>query len=178
MPIYHAAITAAADYLARRALHRQAHLERIMDLRARGLVIGGGPAPDGRTADIFYRAAELRDLVRLIEDDPYRRGGVWTAYVPRAFAAFVEPWELPPLVTDGSRQATIVEGAAADPDLASFALIELRGHGRLACGGLFEGGATLALLRTPDPAEATGWLAGTGLWRVDGLAARPLLHVL
>jgi uncharacterized protein YciI len=178
MIVFHAAITAAADYFERRAAHREAHLERILALRARGLVVGGGPAPDGRTADLFYRVAQPPEVARLIEEDPYATGRVWTAYALRSFSQFVEPWELPPPVTDGSRRVTIVEGPATDPDMATFALIELRGAGRLAFGGFFEDGQALALLRTADAAEAAGWLAGTGFWTADRLAARPLLYVL
>ena len=178
MLVYHAAITAAEDYLERRTSHRQAHFERIVGLRAQGLVIGGGPAPDGRTADIFYRVAQPSDVVRLIEDDPYYLGKVWTAYALRAFSQFIEPWELPPVVTDGSRRATLVEGMALEPDMATFALIELRGAGRLAFGGFFEGGASLALLKTADSTEASGWLADTGLWNTETLTARLLLYAL
>ena len=55
MIVFHVAIQTGDDYLAKRAPHREAHLERLMALRARGLVIGGGPSPDGRRADVFYR---------------------------------------------------------------------------------------------------------------------------
>jgi uncharacterized protein YciI len=48
--VFHARVTAAEDYLTRRQPHRTAHLVRLQDLRARGILIGGGPAPDGRTA--------------------------------------------------------------------------------------------------------------------------------
>jgi uncharacterized protein len=178
MLVYHAAITAAEDYLERRALHRQAHFERIVGLRAQGFVIGGGPAPDGRTADIFYRVAQPPDVVRLIEEDPYYLGKVWSAYALRTFSQFIEPWELPPVVLDGSRRATLVEGMAGELDMATFALIELRGAGRLAFGGFLEGGATLALLKTADSAEASNWLADTGFWTRETLRARPFLHAL
>ncbi|MBI3624646.1 MAG: hypothetical protein HY215_00590 [Candidatus Rokubacteria bacterium] len=178
MLVYHAGITAAEDYLQRRAPHRQAHLERLLGLRAQGLLIGGGPAPDGRTADIFYRVAQASDIVRLIEEDPYFVAKVWTGYSLRTFSQFVEPWELPPVVTDGSRRAMLVEGIVQEEDMATFALIELRGAGRLAFGGFFEEGATLALLRTDDPDTAVGWLSETGFWKDGSLTARPLLHVL
>jgi len=144
MIVYHAAITAAPDYLERRVPHRQAHLERLLQLRAQGIVIGGGPVPDGHTADIFYRVTEPGQITSLIEEDPYYANGVWTGYRLRTFAQFVEPWELPPVVTDGSRKVTIAEGIASDPDMATFSLIELRGAGRLAFGGFFESGQTLA----------------------------------
>ncbi|OGL21389.1 MAG: hypothetical protein A3G97_06680 [Candidatus Rokubacteria bacterium RIFCSPLOWO2_12_FULL_69_21] len=178
MLVYHAAITAAENYLERRVSHRKAHFERIVGLRAQGFVIGGGPAPDGRTADIFYRVAQPPDVVRLIEDDPYYLGKVWTAYALRPFSQFIEPWELPPVVTDGSRRATLLEGMARDPDMATFALIELRGASRLAFGGFFEEGTTLALLNTADSAEASGWLAATGFWKNETLTARALLYAL
>ena len=76
------------------------------------------------------------------------------------------------------RVATIVEGPAADEDMAQFALIEARGAGRLAFGGLFEGARTLAVLKTPRADEALAWLGDTGFWKRDALAARPWLHVL
>jgi hypothetical protein len=73
---------------------------------------------------------------------------------------------------------TIVEGPVTDPAMAEFALIELRGAGRLAFGGFFEGGGTLALATTPDADTALGWLRDTGFWKPDALTARPFLHVL
>jgi uncharacterized protein YciI len=178
MIVCHVAITAAEDYLERRVPHRQAHLDRLMGLRSQGTLIGGGPAPDGRSADIFYRVRQPSDVARLIEEDPYNLGKVWTGYSARTFSQFVEPWELPPLVTDGSRKATIVEGTAADPEMAPFALIELRGKGRLAFGGLFDSGGTLAFLKTGDQAQAIGWLCETGIWTPESLTSRPLLWAL
>jgi hypothetical protein len=178
MIVYHVAITAADDYLTRREAHRAAHLERIVGLRNRGVCIAGGPAPDGRTADLLYRVGQTGGLKVLVEEDPYWKGGVWTGYEPRTFTQFVEPWESPPLVTDGSRRVTLVEGVAPDPEMAAFALIEARGAARLVLGGFFPGGAILAMMRTPDVPTAVEWLAGTGLFARDSLRGRPLLHVL
>jgi uncharacterized protein YciI len=178
MIVYHVAIRAAADYRTRREAHRKAHLERILGLRARGLCLGGGPAPDGQTADLFYRTDQPGDLARLIEEDPYFTGGVWTGYEPRTFSQFLEPWELPPPVFDGSRHVTLVEGETADVEMASFALIEARGAGRMAFGGFFAGGQTLCLMRTADPSEAVAHLDDTGLWTSGTLRGRSLLHVL
>ena len=174
----HVAVTTVDDYATRREPFRQAHLDRLMALRGGGIVIGGGPAPDGATADVFYRAPGEREAAALVDDDPYTKGGVWRRYALTAFSHFLEPWQLPPLVTDGSRRATIVEGATPDVDMASFALIEARGAGRMAFGGFFADGRTLALMRSADPAEAVGWLADTGLWTAGTLTARPFLHVL
>lgn len=178
MIVYHVALRAADDYRTRREAHRAAHLERITALRARGFCIGGGPAPDGRTADLFYRVPQPADLPRLVEEDPYWTGGVWTGYEPRTFAQFVEPWETPPVVIDGSRRATIVEGVAADPEMAAFAFIEARGAGRLVFGGFFAGGASLAVMRTADADEAVAALADSDLFEPGSLRGRPFLHVL
>ena len=46
----------------------------------------------------------------MIEEDPYRRGGVWTGYASKTFTQFVEPWEAVPVVLDGSRKVALVEG--------------------------------------------------------------------
>src|SRR2546430_10965469 len=165
MIVFHVAITAAQDYATRREAYRRSHIERLQGLRAASILIGGGPAPDGTTADIFYRLQQPHQLKNAIEEDPYWTGGVWTRYEPRSFAQFVEPWEMVPVVLDGSRRATIVEGPAADHDMAQFALIEMRGGGRLAFGGFFEGGQTLALVKSADPAEALRWFAETGFWK-------------
>lgn len=149
-----------------------------MGLRARGLVVAGGPSPDGGNADVFYRVQQPDELRRLVEEDPYFTGGAWSAYTRRSFAQFLEPWELPPLVTDGSRRVTLVEGLAPDVEMASFALIEARGAGHLAFGGFFPGGETLAVLRSEDLAKAVEELSATGFWEPASLRARPLLYAL
>jgi hypothetical protein len=128
--------------------------------------------------DLFYRLQQPGQVVNAVEEDPYFLAGAWTGYTPRSFTHFVEPWEQVPLVLDGSRVATIVEGAVADEDMAQFALIEARGAGRLAFGGFFEGGHTLAIMKTPRADEALAWLADTTFWKRDALTARPWLFVL
>jgi len=176
--VYHVAVTTAEDYVARREPYRAAHLQRLLVLREQRLCVGGGPSPDGRGVDLFYRVQQPDDITRLIEADPYFTGGAWTGYTPRSFTEFLEPWEVPPLVTDGSRKATLVEGEAPDVEMASFALIEARGAGRMAFGGFFPGGHTLALMRLSDPDAAVVALAETGFWKPETLRARALLHVL
>ncbi|MBI2526310.1 MAG: hypothetical protein HYV93_10035 [Candidatus Rokubacteria bacterium] len=178
MPVSHVAITPAPDYVTRRTPLREAHLARLMDLRTRGFVVAGGPSPDGRTADIFYRVPEAPDVACVVEEDPYFKGGAWTGYTSTLFERFLEPWRPPPLVTDGSRAATIVEGEATDVDMADFALVEARGAGRLLFGGFLPAGCTLAVMASTDAAEAVGWLAESGLWRAASLTARPWLYVL
>jgi hypothetical protein len=83
-----------------------------------------------------------------------------------------------PVVLDGSRRVTIVEGVTAEHDMAQFALIEMRGAGRLAFGGFFEGGGTLAVMKTADADGAARWFVEAGFWKPDSLVARPWLHVL
>jgi uncharacterized protein len=178
MRFYHVAITAADDYLTRRAAHRPQHLERIVGLRAQGAVIGGGPAPDGKTADLFYRAPDLDAVTRLVEEDPYWKGGVWTKYAPEAFSQFLEPWRVPELSTDGTRLTMLVEGEAPDVEMATFALIEERGAGRVAFGGFFPDGRTLVLVNATEPDAAVARLAESGFWTKGTLRARPFVHVL
>ena len=172
------AVTTSADYVTRREPHRRAHIERLQGLRAAGILIGGGPAPDGRSADLFYRLQQPGQIKHAMEEDPYFLAGAWTGYTPRSFSHFVEPWESVPVVLDGSRPATIVEGAVENLDMAQFALIELRGSGRLAFGGFFEDGGTLAVVKTASADDALGWVGDSGFWKRGALTARPFLYVL
>ena len=178
MIVYHIAVTTAEDYLTRREPHRRQHIERLQGLRAAGILIGGGPAPDGTGVDLVYRLQQPGQIKHAMEEDPYWTSGAWTAYEPRSFTQFVEPWEMVPVVLDGSRRVTIVEGATADHDMAQFSLIEMRGAGRLAFGGFFEGGGTFAVTNTANGVEALTWFVETGFWKPGGLTARPFLHVL
>lgn len=178
MIVFHVAMTTPADYLTRREPHRRAHIERLAGLRQGGIVIAGGPAPDGTGADLVYRLQQPAQLKLVIEEDPYWIGGAWTGYRERSFSEFVEPWQLPPIVLDGSRRVTVVEGRMSDPDMAQFVMIEMRGRGQLTLGGAFADGSTLGLMKTEDPAEATGWFAETGFWAAETLTTRPLLYVL
>lgn len=178
MIVYQIGVTTVDDYVSRREPHRRAHIARLEGLRANGILIGGGPSPDGRTADIVYRLQRPEQVKPAIEEDPYWTGGVWTRYTPRSFSQFVEPWEMVPVVLDGSRRVTIVEGPVADPDMAQLALVEMRGAGRVHFGGFFPDGGTWALAKSAEAERALEWFQETGFWKTDALTARPLLHVL
>ena len=178
MIVYHVAITTAEGYLTRRMPYRQANLEYLMGLRARGLMLAGGPAPDGLTCDLFCRAQQPGDIAVLVEGSPFFSSGLWTAYAPRSFAQFLEPWEAAAPRPDESRIATVVEGRTADVEMASFALIEERGAGRMLLGGFLAGGESVALMRIAEPAEAVAALDGTGLFTPGSLRGRPLIHVI
>ena len=178
MIVYHIAVTPVADYVARREPHRRAHIERLQGLRAAGILLGGGPSPDGTRVDLVYRLQQPWQVKPAMEEDPYWTGGAWTHYEPRSFAQFVEPWEMVPVVLDGSRACTIVEGHVVEHDMAQLALVEMRGAGRVHLGGFFGDGQTWALAKTADAAEARAWFGDTGFWRGDALTTRPFLHVL
>ena len=179
MTVVHVRTICAEDYLARRAPVRQAHIERLLRLRATGALVAGGPDPGGRTAELFYRVPDPGALREIVEGDPYHRAGAWTGYVPRNFETFVDPWEAePPVVLDGSRPALVVEGPTSDRDMAQLALVELRGAGRVVFGGFLPDGSTVAVARTADTDEATGWLAETGSWKAADLTARAWLYVI
>jgi len=154
------------------------HIERLQDLRARGNLIGGGPAPDGRTADVTYRAEDAGHVERLITEDPYWRGGVWKGHEVRPFSRFVDRLALPPVVLDGSRRLTVVEGGAGDPGRAEAALVTLRDGGRVEFGGVVDDGRTYALVRSAAEDEARRWLAESGAFDAAHLTSRPLLYVL
>src|SRR5262249_59473457 len=77
MTIYHVHFTCAPDYLARRLPFRPAHLRQLASLREQGLVVAGGPEPDGTAAHIFYRVPDRVGLDRLIEQNEFNRAGLF-----------------------------------------------------------------------------------------------------
>ena len=178
MIVYHVAITTADDYLTRREPHRQTSFEHLMGLRAHGMMIAAGPAPDGRSWDLFCRVQQPGDIQKLVETNPLFVGGLWTGYTPRSFAQFLEPWELPAPFPDESRLATLVEGATPDAEMASFVFIEERGAGRLLFGGFFPDGSSLAFMTSPDPGPAIAPLDASGLFTAGTLRARPFIHIV
>ena len=178
MIVYHVAIATAEDYLTRREPHRQASFEYLMGLRAHGMMVAAGPAPDGRSCDLFCRVQQPGDIGKLVETHPLFAGGLWTGYTPKSFAQFLEPWELSAPRPDETRLATVVEGTTPDAEMASFVFIEERGARRLLFGGFFPDGSSLAFMTLADPAAAIAPLDASGLFTPGSLRARPLLHIV
>jgi uncharacterized protein len=176
--VFHIAVTPVADYVVKREPHRRAHIARLQGLRANSILIGGGPSPDGTRVDLVYRLQQPWQVKPAMEEDPYWTGGAWTDYTPRSFTHFVEPWELVPVVLDGSRVVTIVEGPVRDLDMAQIALVELRGAGKLAFGGIVDGNDTFVVMNTKDAEEAKAWVSEHGFWDAAALTTRPFVHVL
>jgi hypothetical protein len=175
--VYHVAVTTADDFPSRREPLRQAAFEYWMALRAAGALIAGGVARDGASYDLVCRTRQPADLPGLIEKTPFFAERLWTAYTPRTFSQFVEPWQLAPPRPDETRIATIVEGRTPDAEMASFALIEERGAGRLYCGGFFPDGASLAVMTASEPDAALAALDGSGLFTPGSLRARSIAHI-
>lgn len=161
----------APDYNERRLPFRPAHLKQLVGLRDDGRVIAGGPEPDGRAAHIFYRVADLAALERLLAGNEFYRAGLFTAHEARAFVDLLEPRELLPF--DAGLRVTLVEGRATDPARARAGLATLLDAGRIGFGGLLEGGAGLAVVRSPDAETACAWLADGGGWDRASLTPLP-----
>src|SRR5262249_55011239 len=60
--VVHVPITTSPDSLVRREPFRHAHIDRLLQLRADGRLVLGGPAPDGSRADLFYRVEQPREV--------------------------------------------------------------------------------------------------------------------
>ena len=119
MTVFHVAVTCCEDYLERRRAGREAHHAQLLAWREQRLLLGGGPAPDGRTVDLFWQAEDAEAVAQLMREDQFVAEGLWVSFVGRPFADFLGTLETPPL--DGSRLTVILEGRVADPALAARA---------------------------------------------------------
>ncbi len=175
--VFHAIPELAPDYAERRKPFREAHLSRLLELRARGQVVAVGPRAKESRADMFYRVASRDEMKRLMTEDIYFRENVWVGYQLRPFTQFVEPWHPAEPKPDGSRIATLVEGPSKDEDTASLVMVEMRGRGRMIFGG-FVGEQALLALATPDRATALDWATESGLWTPEELTTWEWIFVL
>jgi uncharacterized protein YciI len=72
--------TYAEDAVEKREPFRDEHLSRLRALKDEGKVVTIGPTKD---VSMLFGVLEVEDEAearRLIEDDPYWTGGVWTGY--------------------------------------------------------------------------------------------------
>ncbi len=68
------------NVLEKRAPYRQAHLDRLTQLKAMGAVITIGPTQDLTKVFGVYEAEDEAAVRQLIEEDPYWQNGIWTEY--------------------------------------------------------------------------------------------------
>jgi uncharacterized protein YciI len=68
------------DVLEKRAPHRQAHLDRLAQLKASGHLITIGPTQDLTKVFGVYEAEDEAAARHLVEEDPYWQHGIWTEY--------------------------------------------------------------------------------------------------
>ncbi|MBF2000658.1 MAG: YciI family protein [Synechococcales cyanobacterium C42_A2020_086] len=68
------------NVLEKRAPYRQAHLDRLAQLKQDGQLVTLGPTQDLTQVFGIYDAPDEATVRRLIEDDPYWQHGIWTSY--------------------------------------------------------------------------------------------------
>jgi uncharacterized protein YciI len=68
------------DVLQKRAPYRQAHLDRLAQLKADGAVITIGPTKNLQKVFGVYQAENEAAARKLVEDDPYWQHRIWTEY--------------------------------------------------------------------------------------------------
>lgn len=68
------------NVLEQRAPYRQAHLDRLAQLKAEGALITLGPTQDLTRVFGVYEAENEAAVRKLVEDDPYWQNGIWTEY--------------------------------------------------------------------------------------------------
>lgn len=68
------------NVLEQRAPYRQAHLDRLAQLKQAGQVITIGPTQDLTRVFGVYAAETAAAARQLVEEDPYWQNGIWTEY--------------------------------------------------------------------------------------------------
>jgi uncharacterized protein len=68
------------DVLEKRTPYRQAHLDRIQQLKEQGIVVTLGPTKDLTKVFGVYDAPDEVTAQKLIEEDPYWQAEIWTEY--------------------------------------------------------------------------------------------------
>jgi uncharacterized protein len=68
------------DVLEKRQPYRQAHLDGLAELKAKGVIITVGPTQDLTKVFGIYEAESEAQVRQLVESDPYWLNGIWTDY--------------------------------------------------------------------------------------------------
>lgn len=68
------------NVLEKRAPYRQAHLDRLAQLKEKGTVVILGPTKDAKKVFGVYEAEDEAAARKLVEDDAYWQNGIWTEY--------------------------------------------------------------------------------------------------
>jgi uncharacterized protein YciI len=69
-----------------RAPFRPAHLQRLTDLKTRGVVVEAGAYADASASLLMLRAATEEEALELCRADVYWQNGIWIHLTARAFA--------------------------------------------------------------------------------------------
>ena len=80
MPRYVLWGTYCHNVLEQRTPYRQAHLDRLAELKAAGSLVTIGPTQDLTRVFGVYEAVDEADARQLVEADPYWQNGIWTEY--------------------------------------------------------------------------------------------------
>ncbi len=70
----------AEDAVAKREPYRAEHLARLQALKDEGKVVTIGPTKDVTKLIAIFDVESEDEARRLIEEDPYWTGGIWTGY--------------------------------------------------------------------------------------------------
>jgi len=91
MKTFAAVIDVGPDFVERRQPHREAHLARMQRLREEGkVVMGGAWADPADGALVIYRAENLAEARRLVEEDPYFLAGLWPEVRLREWSVVIQ----------------------------------------------------------------------------------------
>ncbi len=72
--------TYTEDAVGKREPYRAEHLARLQALKDEGKVVTIGPTKDVTKLIAIFDVESEDEARRLIEDDPYWTGGIWTGY--------------------------------------------------------------------------------------------------
>lgn len=84
-PVWLVEATYAPDAAETRTPFRAAHVARLQELMARGVVVEAGAFADVSASIVIVRAPDEQAALDLLADDVYLRNGVWVELRARAF---------------------------------------------------------------------------------------------